>query len=425
MVSTPPSRHWITAILIQIGLRIRFWYSSWLGLKPLLTTNNAYRSPFRPPKCPIYDTTTLLGFKFIWFFIAASREYYFIPYIVLLKSGLIHLFVMAHEWLSKRLMKQFEDAGYMAGQNEVAIPEYDWVNGNPEEFYNTFVAKPHPVVLRGFMNNTSLLSELSWDNVIRNYSNENVFLTKKELDGFPGKLKEVDNPSVYLHNSEILFTKYPEIRKHFQYEKLEPYLKMKVGYEQLFIGREGTGSPFHHAAVYNMFYMIDGKKKWWFIDPYDSILAYPLNFFGRAAGILFCLWPGEYNEAAFPLFPYCPVYSTVLNPGDVLFNPPWWWHSIKNITPTSTACATRWHTDGICGQNFTSTEEDYDIDRISSLFFLAGWSSWPFLHGVLQTPSPRFDEHLTLRETKNRYVHNQIKMSEDGGVKAMGITVKF
>ena len=71
---------------------------------------------------------------------------------------------------------------------------------------------------------------------------------------------------------------------------------MKVGYEQIFVGREGTGSPFHHAAVYNMFYMVDGKKTWWFIDPYDSFLAYPMAVLGKAAGALLCLWPNEYNK---------------------------------------------------------------------------------------------------------------------------------
>ena len=41
---------------------------------------------------------------------------------------------------------------------------------------------------------------------------EDVFLTTKEIDGYPGKLKEVNDNSVYLHNSEKLFNKYPEIR---------------------------------------------------------------------------------------------------------------------------------------------------------------------------------------------------------------------
>jgi hypothetical protein len=34
---------------------------------------------------------------------------------------------------------------------------------------------------------------------------------------------------------------------------------MKNGYEQLFVGREGTGTPFHNAANWNMFYMVRNR----------------------------------------------------------------------------------------------------------------------------------------------------------------------
>jgi hypothetical protein len=83
---------------------------------------------------------------------------------------------------------------------------------------------------------------------------------------------------------------------------------MKVGYEQIFVGKEGTGSPFHHASVYNMFYMVDGQKTWWFIDPYDTFLAYPVAVLGKAAGILLCLWPDTYNKEV--LFVSVFVYSS-------------------------------------------------------------------------------------------------------------------
>ncbi|RYH13552.1 hypothetical protein EON65_35395 [archaeon] len=200
---------------------------------------------------------------------------------------------------------------------------------------------------------------------------------------------------------------------------------MKVGYEQIFVGRAGTGSPFHHAGVYNMFYQVHGKKQWWFIDPYDTFLGYPMSVAGKAANALMALWPHEYNKEAFPLFQYCPVYTAVLNPGDVLFNPPYWWHSIKNIDETTVGVASRWHTDGICGHNLVATEEDYDIYRMGSLMFFSGWASIPFLHGILQTPSPRFDEHLTLRETRNRYVHKQIEVAEKGGLDLLGVKTQF
>jgi hypothetical protein len=372
-----------------------------------------------------YDWITIWGFTWIWTITGLSRDGFSILYVILCKTGIMSLMNMLHSWLSDRLVAQFEAAGFTGSEREVPIPEYDWKNGTPEEFYNLFVKKPHPVILRNFMGDTQLLKDLSWETVLKKYGEEDVFLTRRELDGYPGKLKEVENNQVYLHNSEKLFNKYPDIRKLFQYKRLEPYLHQKVGYEQLFVGREGTGSPFHNAAVFNMFYQIDGQKKWWFVDPYDTYLAYPLVMFGRAAGVIGCLWPIDYNKEAFPLFKYCPVYAAVLNPGDVLFNPPWWWHSIKNISPVTTAVASRWHTNGIAGGTFLGTEEDYEIYRFGSFGFLAGLNSWKFLHGVLQEPSPKFDEHTTLRETNNRYVHKQIAIAEKGCIDVMGVKTKF
>jgi hypothetical protein len=96
---------------------------------------------------------------------------------------------------------------------------------------------------------------------------------------------------------------------------------------------------------------------------------------GRAAGILMCLWPDTYNKEAFPLFEYCPVYHATVGPGDVLFNPPWWWHAIKNVTPTSVGVATRWHTDGICG-TLASPSGDRAV-LVGSLCSLADATRFP------------------------------------------------
>jgi len=417
---------WLAAFL-QIGIRVRYLWESWFGLRPLFLGASGYRSPFRPKNCPDYDWITKVGFMWTWFLVGISREPegIAIPYVILCKTGLIHLVVSFHQWLCDRLEKQFKEAGFKGADREVPIPEFDWKKNTPDQFYEMFAVRPHPVILRGFMKDTALLKDLGWKAVLERFGEEDVLLTRRELDGYPGKLKEVNDNSVYLHNSEKLFNKYPELRDLFQYQRLEDYLKMKPGYEQLFVGRRGTGTPFHNAAVWNWFYMIDGTKKWWFVDPYDTFLTYPLAICGRAAGFFFCLWPGEYNVEAFPLFKYCPLYTAELQPGDVLFNPPWWWHAIKNTSETTVAVASRWHTDGICGHNLMMTEEDYECYRWGSMAFLLGLKSWGFLHSILQEPSPRFDEHSTLRETNNRFVHKQVKMNEVGGVNALGITVKF
>ena len=417
-------RHWIVAILMQIGIRIRYIFESWCGILPIFHDLAEYPSPWRPKTCPQYDVVTRIGFMYIWIMSAFSREIA-IFYVIFAKIGVLSLLNMLHDWLSNRLIAQFKAAGHTPDASEVPIPEYDWKNGSPDEFYETFVRRPHPVILRGFMKNTQLLRDLGWDHVLNTYGEEDVYLTKKELDGYPGKLKEVNDNSVYLHNSEVLFNKYPGIRDLFEYERLEPYLKMKPGYEQIFVGKKGTGTPFHNASVYNMFYMIDGTKKWYFVDPYDTWLAYPITLLGKAASVLYVLWPIEYNVEAFPMFKYCPIYTAEVGPGDVLFNPPWWWHSIKNTSEHSVAVASRWHTDGICGQTLMTTEENYDIYRWGSFAFFNGIASWGFLHSILQTPSPRYDEHITIREKNNRFVHKQIEHAEKGGIDMFGVKTKY
>ncbi|CAK9251140.1 unnamed protein product [Sphagnum jensenii] len=372
-----------------------------------------------------YDLITNFGFLTVWSIGGGTRDGIMkIFYFILAKTGGLNALNYLHEYLSNRLIEQFKATGYER-KGEIPIPEFDWINKSPQEFYETFATIKHPVVLRGFMNGSALLTEFSWANILKNFSDERVFLTSEQQDGYDGLLKEVNDPGTYLHNSERIFMKYPKIRKYFEYHKLDDYLRMKIGYEQLFAGREGTGTPFHHAAVHNWFYMIDGTKKWWFVDPYDTVLGYPIAYFGRAAAALQVLFPYEGNLEDYPLFKYCPIYSTELNPGDVMYNPPMWWHAIKNTSPYTVAVASRWHTNGIAGHDYMMTEEDYDIERYSSMSFMMGPSSIPFLHKILQTPSPRFDDHATLREKNNRFVSQQRNVNKNGGVVFSGVKNKF
>jgi len=226
-------RHWSVAIFLQLAIRLRYLYESGFGLIPLFSPTTAYPSPFRPKNCPQYDFITQTGFIWIWFTAAITRDYA-ILYVICRYTGILYLMNSLHSWLSDRVIAQFKEKGYTNAEREMKIPEYDWKKGNPEEFYQMFVRRPHPgnacisinltaissllydilfvVILRGFMKDTQLLQDLSWNAVLQRYGQEQVFLTTKEKDGFPGKLEEVNNPKVYLHNSEKLFNKYPEIR---------------------------------------------------------------------------------------------------------------------------------------------------------------------------------------------------------------------
>ncbi len=295
----------------------------------------------------------------------------------------------------------------------IPVPEYDWENGNPKEFYETFVKTPHPVVLRGFLKGTEIM-DYNFENMMSLFGDEDVLLANpEEQDGYKGKLRDVQNPKIYLHNSEILFNKYPAFWKMLKTDRLEPYMQKKSSFAQFFIGRGGTGAPFHNANGWNFFYMVDGVKRWHFVDPYDFYLAYPFYFSGLATALLLALYPDKYDENAMPAFKYCPYYVTELQPGDVLLNPAWWAHGIKNITDKSVGVATRWTTDGVVGNTLTTMEEDYNIQRVNSLVHQMGWASVRLLQSILATPVPKFDEHVTLRETKTtRFLSKQKELAE-------------
>jgi hypothetical protein len=418
-------RSFLHALFLHIGIRIRYLFDSKFFLAPLLGEVSAYPSPFRPKHAPKLDFLTLMGIKFFWIFSGMVRQYKPIAFLFLV-TGIYHLLGFLHRKLMARVVRIMQsDPQYLKEGRERPIPEYDWQNGSPEEFYETFVKRPHPVVLRGFMDNSDLVRELTYDKILEKYGEEDVLLTRKEMDGYPGKVKDVEDPSVYLHNAEVFFNKYPEFNEYLETERLEPYARQKVGYSQLFVGRHGTGTPFHNAGVFNYFYMVDGSKTWEFIDPYDTPLMYPMWGFGTAASFSCCLFTDEFDEQAFPAFQYCPYYKATLNPGDVLFNPPWWWHAIRNVSEKTVGIASRWHTDGIAGHKFTMTEEDYDIHRFASFQFFMGLKSFPFLQSILREPSPKFDEHKTVREKNNRFVHKQREIAESPGLVLFGHRITF
>merc|ERR1712146_786884 len=70
------------------------------------------------------------------------------------------------------------------------------------------------------------------------------------------------------------------------------------------------------------------------------------------------------------------------------------------------------HTDGIVGHTLKTSEEDYNIYRLGTFLFLAGQQSLTFLHGILQTPSPRYDEHTTDMST-NKYRYQKKVVFKD------------
>ena len=416
------SRNRTEILYLHLGIRLRHLLESWFYLKPLFSSHISGHH-LDKEYAPNLGYFTKQGMKLVWIVSGFFKSHGIITQIIYRFTGIEFLLGIFYSIVESCAVATCESLSPGGNNNRcMPIDEYDWKNGSPDDFFEKYLTSPKPVILRGFSHDNEAVKKWKFEYMMKKYGDEDVMLTKAEIDGFPGKLKEVDDPKVYLHNCEVLFNKYPEMKKEMNLERLAPYIKKGLGYSQLFMGRCGTGTPLHCAGTWNWFNMLDGQKTWYFVDPEYTWFIYPFVVMGQVASFCLVFFPDEYNEKtnpmgyheeAHPLVKWCPYYKATLSPGDVLLNPPWWWHAIKNISPTSVAVASRWHGDGAVGRGFLFTSEDYEINRLFDWNFFVGiYHSIPFLQNILGTPSPVFDEHMTVRERKNRFTHLQRKFAE-------------
>lgn len=418
-ISQVPDRDPRDAALLQLGIRMKYAAESWAGTKPFLTGSlNGHPESGETPG-PDIDWRTALGIKCLWATAAFARQHPLLAAAYRF-SGLRAVANAGHGAMYRRVLDRCAEAP--TPRRDMPIPEFDWQNESPESFREQYIDHPHPVVLRGFAADSEAARTWTFEGILDRFGDEDVLLTTGELDGEPGKLDAVKSDKVYLHNCEMLFRRHPEMVDDVPLEAMVPYCGMRPTHLQLFVGRKGTGSPFHSAGTWNWFFNLHGRKQWWFIDPRHGYLNYPLNAMGQVASFSLCPWPDDYDREYFPAFAHCPIFTVTLEPGDVLLNPPWWWHAVRNVSETSVAVASRWIREGRVGSDLRTTEHDYDIDRMRSWLFFAGASGWPFLHRMLKNPSPTVAPDVTEREKRGRFTHLQRKLSTE---KVFGMRHRF
>jgi len=337
LASAAYAARFVGVVVSLVLLKLVTWVATGFCLVPLLSPISAFPSKDaagpRAPRVPWLPGTLL---KLAWYFY------------VVLGVPVPRFYLRWLYGLVARANASVPDA------ETQPIPEADWSDPgfDREAFFKEYVLRPHPVVLRGFARSTAAHERWSVDWFVRKFGHEEAALKTPDADNVPGKLRDIDHPGVYLHNSEQVFVRHPELVKELDLHRLLPLVgdgrlansHPRLGNlpVQLFLGREGTGTGFHCANGFNWFFMVEGEKRWTFVDPRWT----PLMFPGLTRGALYqtsaVTDPNTVLARYLPLWRVCPRYEAVLRPGDVLLNPPWWWHCIENLTPATTAAATRW-----------------------------------------------------------------------------------
>ena len=283
----------------------------------------------------------LLYFLLIFFIILFSFQYNLYLYIFLLNK-------FVNNKYTEKLLHRYEN--YQISQNirhkigPLKIPTITNNELSNELFVKLSNNFRNPVLIKGFLKDTKAVKK--WDedylkNIIQDFeinilNNDKLTIDNYKFNQFIDNMK---NNNIYINNNHAILSNFPvlfnDIKTKFNLliDTLDTNLR-NIHIANLFIGYNKkdnlTGSNMHCGGSGNFFCMIKGTKRWTLIDPkYSCILKGRVANSGIHAQTLFDM--PDTKLSTYPeILEYLPRYDIVLEPGDILWNAPWWWHRIEN-----------------------------------------------------------------------------------------------
>jgi hypothetical protein len=238
---------------------------------------------------------------------------------------------------------------------------------DPEAFYEKYVKVPRPIVIKNFK-----LDKQKWslEYFAKTFKNYPVLVTNLETQEhreqpFDEFLKSPEK--TYIHTNESLWYGDPSLEDSLPFAEFEAILKRNLMTGHLFVGKTKESlTPFHCANNYNIFFQLKGRKQWTFVNPEYTYLMYPVSSRFRAYYAAGVPSVEGCDHERFKLFKFCPKYRVDLEEGDLLINPPLWWHSVQALTEETLSVASRW---GSMGQaTLFGTKELKDAFDTNHLF---------------------------------------------------------
>lgn len=216
-----------------------------------------------------------------------------------------------------------------------------------EEFARDYRQRSLPVVFAGAARDWPCCREWSPDYFAehyRNYRLPHINVSRDELraDDYRAQAAPVTVGAVVadMHQGGpgyarfgALLDDHTELRAAFAAEFLRGGRDPISGGEnfQFFMGGQGTNTAIHNAIGSNLFVQVYGRKRWILVPPsFTPLLDPPVN----RAPYFFSHLDVERDAETHPELQRLRGYEVVLEPGDILYNPPFYWHQVENLGPT-------------------------------------------------------------------------------------------
>lgn len=215
-----------------------------------------------------------------------------------------------------------------------------------EEFKNHYVKKGIPVVLEGVAKDWDCVQNWSLDYFDKLHGNDEIVVVDQDDMAMPYQrmtladiIEGVKKGSGKYYRFYPLLEKHPEHILDFDYKWLRERRNPLTAFEafQVFIGGDKTLTNLHNANQCNLFTQVVGEKKWRLYHSDHTAIIDPLPVANVYRGAPIRKDNKPFNPfepdfgAPYSLYEYIDSFEVHLKPGDVLWNPPFYWHAVQNI----------------------------------------------------------------------------------------------
>ncbi|HBI82523.1 cupin-like domain-containing protein [Orrella sp. NBD-18] len=133
---------------------------------------------------------------------------------------------------------------------------------------------------------------------------------------------------------------FPEIKSDIHFDQMLP--SEKLGLKYLWYGPGGNTTGLHYDTMDNFFMQLYGQKRWILSEPDSFLNLYPRSAFSHYPRVT-DFNPLRPDFEKFPRARKVKFYDVTINPGNILYAPPYWWHQVisySTIISVNIWCAT-------------------------------------------------------------------------------------
>jgi len=213
-----------------------------------------------------------------------------------------------------------------------------------------------PLVVRGFYRDVpavsrwtpEYLAEVVGDTVVpvidQGANDQGAYATDLIALPFREAIRRLQTEPLYINNASGVFLACPDLEADLDLDTLSGRLEPgrrddRIAAAGIFIGGDSVGSPLHCAPAGNDFANLRGRKRWTLVCPELGPLVLPM--WSRRLPIAFSAAYYSPENPKDEVVPHLPREEVVLEPGDMLYNAPWWWHQVRNLDAFTIGCAIR------------------------------------------------------------------------------------